>query len=532
MNASSPTAPAFNLLDTPWLPVRMLGGQVTELGLLKLFEQASQIEGLIESSPPNLVALHRLLLAIAHRALTRSLGTWTDRDRARWYREGLPTDALVDYLHHWRERFWLFHPEHPFMQVAALATAEETRDKLKPWTQIALDSANGNTPVVFDHAVDTEPMEVCASVAVRSLLGFLQFTPGGLVQVFRSADKAGPLADTAAVIPVGSSLTEALALGLHPATDTADDSPPWERGLTTLAHLRADPTLARGICDRYTRLSRAVLLMPHTTAQSVSVRWLRFGAGLALAEDPSAPDPMASFRAGSNGLVRMTFHEGRAIWRDLGALLPDSTGIHAQPAAIVSWASNLHDARGEWDVAVPVLVAGLCSKKAKLVRWRSEHYALPSSALRSADVATALRSELKWAEELYYTVRGVASEMLAKAMPDSSSKDTRSRARAMLHAGPFPPAYFSKVEYNLPAMLDSVARNDLDMAHALWAAALVGASQSAWDAARGMLGQSAAALRAEATSYGKFQFAIKDFRMVAASGQTATMSAVPQEGSN
>lgn len=108
MNASSPTAPAFNLLDTPWLPVRMLGGQVTELGLLKLFEQASQIEGLIESSPPNLVALHRLLLAIAHRALTRSLGTWTDRDRARWYREGLPTDALVDYLHHWRERFGCF----------------------------------------------------------------------------------------------------------------------------------------------------------------------------------------------------------------------------------------------------------------------------------------------------------------------------------------------------------------------------------------------------------------------------------------
>lgn len=145
MNASSPTAPAFNLLDTPWLPVRMLGGQVTELGLLKLFEQASQIEGLIESSPPNLVASHRLWPSrTAHS--TRSLGTWTDRDRARWYREGLPTDALVDYLHHWRERFWLFHPEHPFMQVAALATRKKRERKLEVAGRRLLWTARTGTP--------------------------------------------------------------------------------------------------------------------------------------------------------------------------------------------------------------------------------------------------------------------------------------------------------------------------------------------------------------------------------------------------
>lgn len=520
MNPAAPIEPTFNLLDTPWLPVRMLDGQVIEVGLLDLFAQASQIEGLAETSPPNLVALYRLLLAITHRALTRSLCTWTDRDRARWYREGLPTDALIDYLNHWRERFWLFHAEHPFMQVAALAEAEATRDKLKPWTQIALASANGNAPVIFDHAVDTEPKEVRATAALRSLIGFLQFTPGGLVQVFRSADKAGPLANTAAVIPVASLLTQTLALGLHPATNLVDDLPPWERGPAATAQLCADPTLAHGICDRYTRLSRAVLLVRHTTDESGAIRWIRFGAGLALAEDPNAPDPMASYRAGGNGLVRVTFYEGRAIWRDLGALLPDSTGAQAQPAAIVNWASNLHDARGEWDTVVPVLVAGLCSDKAKLLRWRSERYALPRSALTNADVAATLRADLRYADELYYLLRGIASEMLAKAMPDSSSKDTRSRARSMLDAGPFPPAYFSEAEHNLPAMLDSVARNDLDAAHGQWAAALLRASQSAWDAARGMLGQSATALRAEATSYGKFQFAIKDVRMAAAAAQT------------
>ena len=119
-----PSAPVFSLLDSPWLPVRYLDGCNAELGLLALFEQAAQIEGLAETSPPNLVALYRLLLAITHRALTHQLGHWTDRDRARWYQQSLPAGAVRDYLTHWRDRFWLFHAEHPFMQVAALATAE------------------------------------------------------------------------------------------------------------------------------------------------------------------------------------------------------------------------------------------------------------------------------------------------------------------------------------------------------------------------------------------------------------------------
>jgi CRISPR system Cascade subunit CasA len=126
---------AFNLLDEPWLPVRLANGSVTELGLLDVFNRSSEIVALAETAPPSLIAQYRLLLAITHRAL----GDWRDKDRAGWYRNGLPQVAICDYLERWRERFWLFHPEHPFMQVAALATAEETCDKRKPWTQIVDD---------------------------------------------------------------------------------------------------------------------------------------------------------------------------------------------------------------------------------------------------------------------------------------------------------------------------------------------------------------------------------------------------------
>ena len=506
-------APTFNLLDEPWLPVRYLDGSTAEVGLLALFEQAAQIEGLAETAPPNLVALHRLLLAILHRGLTRRLGRWTDRDRAGWFAQGLPSGLVADYLAHWRDRFWLFHPDHPFMQVAVLASAEETRDKLKPWTQVALSSANGNTPVVFDHAIDTQPAAIAVATLVRHLLGFLQFTPGGLVKVFRGSDKGGPLANAAAAIPVGDSLLQSLLLALHPAADDPNhDLPAWQRPAVSVAQLLADPQPASGCCDRYTRLSRAVLLVRDPVEPHPSVRWLHFGAGLGLAEDDNAPDPMASFRPGSKGLVRMSFTDGRAMWRDLGALLPDATGKLAQPAAVLSWATNLHLAQSDWDAELPVMLAGLCSDKAKLVRWRTERYRLPTSSLCSADLSAMVRSELHRCDELFYPLRTLAAEMLTHAMSDSSTKDTRARARAALDASPFGPTFFGTAERRLPELLALLGATNLAAAHLEWSAALQQAAQGAWAAARGMLGWSAAALRADALTHGKFLALIQPLR--------------------
>ena len=507
---AAPPLPAFNLLDSLWLPVRFLDGRHAELGLLALFEQAAQIEGLAETSPPNLVALYRLLLAITHRALTRQLGRWTDQDRARWYEHGMPAGVVADYLTHWRDRFWLFHPEYPFMQVAALASADETRDKLKPWTQVALESANGNSPVVFDHAVDIDPLPVDAAAVLRHLMGFLQFTPGGLVKVFRGSDKGGPLANTAAALPLGTSLQQTLLLALHPASSPAEsDMPSWELPALAVAQLLEDPTPASGCSDRYTRRSRAVLLVLDAVRREPTVQWIRFGAGLGLTEDDNAPDPMASYRPGSNGLVRMSFTEGRALWRDMGALLPDSTGHLAKPAAVLSWAANLHDAAGRWSADVPVLLAGLCSDKAKLVRWRAERHALPSISLCRADMATAMRYELHRSEDLFHQLRTISTELLARTMPDPSSKDTRARARALLDASPFAATYFASAERRLPALLRLIGQADLDAAHAEWSAALLQAANGAWDAARGMLGRSAAALRAEALTHGKLLAALR-----------------------
>ncbi|WP_308363662.1 MULTISPECIES: type I-E CRISPR-associated protein Cse1/CasA [unclassified Microbulbifer] len=502
---------SFNLLDVPWLPVRLQDGQVYDLGLLEVFQRAGEISALAETAPPSLIAQYRLLLAITHRALSRSQGSWTDAERTSWYQSGLPTEAILDYLEYWRERFWLFHPRQPFMQAAVLAEAEETRGKQKPWTQISLASANGNTPVVFDHSCDLAPQPTSAANALRTLLGFLQFTPGGLVKTLRSSDKAGALANTAAVLPLGTSLAETLCMALHVPTPSGhEDLPSWEQELPSVAQLQAEPRLASGPNDRYTRRTRAVLLLPDEQGQ---VQWLRFAAGIALADDVQAPDPMASYRVGNQNLVRLSFTEGRAFWRDLPTLLPDAEGKSSQPAPVLHWAASLLANLATSEQSL--LVAGLASDQAKLLRWRSERFNLPTALLLSSEGAGELRAYVRQAEEIFNGIRSVATTALAEGMPESEHKDTRSRARNLFDTGPATPIYFSAAERSLGrvmALLGTGNSSDLDKADTIWQQTLLAAADAVWRAVRNALGDSPKALRAEARGHMNLMNKLKPLR--------------------
>src|SRR5690606_7091667 len=232
---------------------------------------------------------------------------------------------------------------------------------------------------------------------------------------------------------------------LHPPTQTGhEDLPAWEREAPTIARLRGDPELATGPNDRYSRQSRAVLLVADDERR---VQWIRFAAGLALGDDLQAPDPMASYKAGSNSLVRLSFSEGRALWRDLPALLPDAEGKTSQPAAVLEWAANLQFYLGQ--TVQPLLIAGLASDQAKLLRWRSERIVLPARLLASPDHANELRRYVRDAEELFMALRKLATGMLAETLPDSGSKDTWARARSLIDAGPAGALYFAQAERHL-----------------------------------------------------------------------------------
>ena len=495
------TTPAFNLLDKPWIPLRTSAGEVVEASLAEALLKARDYAAIAETSPPNLIALYRLLLAALHRALTIHHGPWKDADRARWFCEGLPETPIRYYLDQWRERFWLFHPAHPFMQVPELAHADKTRDKLKSWSQLALEMSGGDTPLVFDRSLDTQPQPTSYAQVLRTMLGYLQFTPGGLVKTFKTADFAGPLASTAAVMPVGRSLSETLLLSLHTWTrESASDLPAWEAEPLTINDVLQPPTLPSGHNDRYTRLTRSVLILPDE--QAGLVRFIRFSEGKGLADDNL--DPMVSCRVIDGEARRISFTDGRSIWRDLPSLVPDTTRTYDIQAASIGWASELYERLGNFSADIKVVAAGwknAPNKAAKIMRWRLDLVELPQRLLLDDGSAQELREKIRKAENIYFRFRDLTADLIAQTMPDPTHKETKARARDILAKGSAAAVFFSTAERALPKLMQQIADGDIEAADRDWKTALEKGARDAWEAVCRSLGDSPAALRAEAKTY-------------------------------
>lgn len=126
----------FNLLDEPWIRVRLPDCSVQEVSLREALMNAQNYVDLAGETPPQDVAVLRLLLAVLHTVFARvdEMGApvpirTTDQALQRWYAlwnaGALPQKPINDYLNTQHERFWLFHPQYPFWQVpeAAIGTA-------------------------------------------------------------------------------------------------------------------------------------------------------------------------------------------------------------------------------------------------------------------------------------------------------------------------------------------------------------------------------------------------------------------------
>lgn len=118
---------AFNLVDESWVRVRTLTGDVVDLSLRQVFEEAHHLGGLAGEIPTQDVAVLRVLEAVLLGA-TRVSHPRSDDENidlwGSWWRAGkFPTDVVANYLESHRERFFLLHDDEPFMQVAGLRTS-------------------------------------------------------------------------------------------------------------------------------------------------------------------------------------------------------------------------------------------------------------------------------------------------------------------------------------------------------------------------------------------------------------------------
>jgi CRISPR system Cascade subunit CasA len=156
---------AYNLLEQPWIPVRLAHGRYQDVGLRDVFALAPHIRAIGDPSPLVTAALYRLLLAVAHRAMTgpASVEEWA----ALWAVGAFPMEAIDAYVARVRDRFDLFHSERPFYQTSALAPYTRAPFTPAPVSRLIHDVASGNNQTLFDHTTDRHAPTLSPAQAAR-----------------------------------------------------------------------------------------------------------------------------------------------------------------------------------------------------------------------------------------------------------------------------------------------------------------------------------------------------------------------------
>ncbi len=478
--------PEYNLLDEPWVPVRLLDGTITEVGLLELLQRSTDIADLACELPTQNIAIQRLVLAVAYRVAT-------PLDAEEWLEqleEGAPIEQMIDYLEKWRERFYLFGGQYPFMQVADLRTPKDTVSGLE---KLIADVPNGEQFFTTRNGKALE--RISAAEAARWVVHTQAYDPSGIRSgaVGDREVKGGkgyPIGPAwcghlGLVWLKGKNFNETLLLNLVPA-DAGDlkgvpvttewDWCTWE--------VSTPETSARG---NYSRLD------PKGTPRDLSIpRLLTWHSRrIKLIGDPSgvtsvvlaqgdklAPQQMQRYEPQSlwryslpqsrdfkqDVYMPSKFKAGRALWRDLPGTLPVCEmikGADKQPkreflqSAVLSFHAELKSSMlaEDYPTQIQIQAVGVTygPQEATVDDIYADELTLSVAMMRTEreDLATEVDRQARLTEQVAVTV-GMLAANLARAAGESgdgAGNGARDRAKEQ---------FFSRIDDPFRAWLAQV----------------------------------------------------------------------------
>lgn len=356
--------PTFNLLDEPWILARTLSGDATEISLTEVLLHSHQIKSIAGEIPTQDAAIVRLLLAVLLGATRDSLPRSEDQDEeprsedqdedlwSEWHSRGhLPEQLVGDYLESHRDRFFLFHPSAPFMQVADLDTPKGKRSGL---TKMIAEVPDGYKQFTTRAGAGVASLDFAE--AARWLVHTQQFDPAGIKtgavgdpRVKRG--KGYPLGYPAwagnigVVIAEGRSLFETLLYNLPLRQAHKNDLPVWERPPQTSAPNREDKP--SGPADLFTWQSRRMRLF--TVGDRVCDVLVCNGDRLA-PQNLHPFEPMCAWRYSKDRSKRssavpmpVTHSSKKIIWQGLASLIAPADGNDPLERAVtfVPWLARL-----------------------------------------------------------------------------------------------------------------------------------------------------------------------------------------------
>lgn len=388
----------FNLLDEPWIRVMTEDCTVVERSLMQVLLNSHQYQRLADELPTQDVALLRLLLAILQTVFYRVDPEGEDdpiedraaairRWQALWNAGRFPVQPIRTYLETWKDRFWLFHPEHPFYQVPAAAVG--TKFKASKLNGELSESAHKMR--LFPLRDGEEKETLSYAEAARWLVTLIGFDDSASTKK-ETGTGTGWLGDRVNVYAIGENLFETLMLNLVFLKDGryvwAENIPAWEQPTMTTAKKREIP-LPDNQAELLTLQSRRLIL----SREENRVTGFSSTGGDFFGKEGRVnafSEQMTLWRAGKTPknavpqFVPASVDPWRQMWRDFEVILGRREDTHIP--GVVAWLTELRRKNVIPRKYVHIASVGVTydSKKGSIADIISDHLDFQMSLLDAA----------------------------------------------------------------------------------------------------------------------------------------------------
>ncbi len=388
----------FNLLDEPWIRVMTEDCTVVERSLMQVLLNSHRYQRLAGELPTQDVALLRLLLAILQTVFYRVDPEGEDdpiddrtaairRWQALWNAGCFPEQPIRTYLETWKDRFWLFHPEHPFYQVPAAAVG--TKFKASKLNGELSESAHKMR--LFPLRDGEEKETLSYAEAARWLVTLIGFDDSASTKK-ETGTGTGWLGDRVNVYAIGENLFETLMLNLVFLKDGryvwAENMPAWEQPTMTTAKKREIP-LPDNQAELLTLQSRRLIL----SREENRVTGFSSTGGDFFGKEGRVnafSEQMTLWRAGKTPknaapqFVPASVDPWRQMWRDFEVILGRREDTHIP--GVVAWLTELRRKNVIPRKYVHIASVGVTydSKKGSIADIISDHLDFQMSLLDAA----------------------------------------------------------------------------------------------------------------------------------------------------
>lgn len=443
----------FNLLNEPWIRVMDSDCKIKEVSLKDALLNAHEYKALKGEMPTQDIVILRLMLAVVHTVFSRvdidgdeseleDADDAVDRWKSLWNNKRLPERPVTEYLEKWRDRFWLFHPERPFGQMAGLDTRDYDVQKLNGEV---LQSDHKER--VFSPYSGDEKHKMTFAQSARWLMALNGFTDMGTKKP--NPKKPGWLADIGTLYVVGENLFETMMLNyvpIYPDGECRKECPIWEKDQVVIVGNKLLP-VPDNRSELFTALPRKVLLIKDDNC----VKYFRVAAGDYFETENAFIEPMTAWKKVKDKKreIYLPFrHDSeKQLWREFSSILMQSENHDTELAEVVKWANFLCVNRIiKQGYVFSVNTIGLSF--GDLFKSLVKHIYFDSLEMNAqilSDIGRAYREEIKFeisrCEELADKISRLAGYLYlssggtsgSKASPDKTYRSTRATAKSQLY---------------------------------------------------------------------------------------------------